>query len=448
MPQSAIAIGIIICLFVLYLLDLFPVAVTTMLGMVAMVFSGTLTFSQAFGCFSNSSVMLVIGMIIIVDALLESGVGGKFGGLLSRLVGSHERTFVLVVFLSAATLSGFMTNAPLVAMYMSLIEVIADASGGRITKKNTFLPLAMGALIGGTGTLIGSTAPLLANNVLAAYGVQTMHFFTPMPIAVAIIVVVAVCYRLFLYKKQSKWFDFEEVKDEDEKAINEVPFDRRRAIISSAVFLVCVLLFIFQPFDWDVGLIAVTGALVLIAAKCIDGKKALKNMQWSAVITLGAALAVAQGFVNSGAGEVVIRWLIDMLGSWVTDPVVLVTVFLLTGYVLSLFMANGSLVSMLAAIGVPLAIEAGCDPMPVALSCVFGASLAMATPVASTSVTMVEVAGYRFKDYFRVGGLVGIIGLATTWICLVLIYGLILKKPPGASAPGVINAVLFSRHIV
>lgn len=424
MTQSTIAIGIIIGLFILYLVDIFPVAVTTMIGMVAMVFSGVLSFSDAFESFSNSSVMLVIGMIIIVDALLESGVGGKFGRLLSRFIDGHERTFVLVVFLSAAVLSGFMTNAPLVAMYMSFIAAIADASDGRITKKNSYLPLAMGALIGGTGTLIGSTAPLLANNVLATYGVETMNFFTPMPIAASIVVVVAVCYRLFLYKKQAKWFDFEEVKDEDEKAVNTVPFDRRRAIISSAVFLVCVLLFIFQPFDWDVGLIAVSGALVLIMTRCIDGKRALRNMQWSAVITLGAALAVAQGFVKSGAGEVIIRWLINILGEWITNPIVLVTVFLLAGYLLSLFMANGSLVSMLAAIGIPLAIEAGCDPIPVALACVFGASLAMATPVASTSVTMVEVAGYRFKDYFRVGGLVGVIGLITAWICIVLIYGL------------------------
>lgn len=88
-------------------------------------------------------------------------------------------------------------------------------------------------------------------------------------------------------------------------------------------------------------------------------------------------------------------------------------------------MANGSLVSMLAAIGIPLAMEARCNPMPIALACVFGASLAMATPVASTSITMVEVAGYRFKDYFRVGGLVGVIGLAVAWVVIVLQYGLL-----------------------
>ena len=88
-------------------------------------------------------------------------------------------------------------------------------------------------------------------------------------------------------------------------------------------------------------------------------------------------------------------------------------------------MSNGSLVSMLAAVGVPMAIEIGCNPMPVAMACVFGCSLAMATPVATTTITMVQVAGYRFKDYFRIGGLVGIISVVTAWISLVVIY----RKP-------------------
>jgi len=79
---------------------------------------------------------------------------------------------------------------------------------------------------------------------------------------------------------------------------------------------------------------------------------------------------------------------------------------------------------MLAAVGVPMAIEIGVNPIPVALACVFGCSLAMATPVATTTITMVQVAGYRFKDYFRIGGLVGIIGVISAWFSINLFYGL------------------------
>ena len=44
------------------------------------------------------------------------------------------------------------------------------------------------------------------------------------------------------------------------------------------------------------------------------------------------------------------------------------------GWLLSQFMSNGSLVSMLAAIAVPLALHYGIDPIPVAIACAIGAS--------------------------------------------------------------------------
>ncbi len=425
MEQSTIALIIVGCTCVLYVLELFPVAVTTMIGLLAMVYTGLLTPTDAFSGFTNTAVLLVIGMVIIIDSLLASGVGGKLGTLMNKFIGKDEKRFVIFVFLLSAGLSMFMTNASLVAMMIPFISTAALSSGGKITKKNTYLTLATGGLMGGTATLAGSTAPLLANDVLKEVGAETMGFFEPLPIALSMIFVLTICYWLFLYKFQAKCFDFQEVKNEDEKPLDEIPFNKRNAFISIAVFLICAVLFVIQPFGWELGQVAITGALILVMLKCVDGKKALRNMFWPALVTLGAALGIAKGFVNSGVGTVIINWLIDVLGESVKNPVVLVTAFLLAGFILSMFMSNGSLVAMLAAIAIPMAIEIGCDPMPVAMACVFGASLAMATPAATTSVTMVQVAGYRFKDYLRVGGLTGLIGLVTAWCAIILIYGLI-----------------------
>lgn len=425
MSQSTITLIIIGATCILYLTEKFSVALTTVLGMLALVFTGVLSFNDAFACFSSTTVMLVLGMIIIVDSLMESGVAGRVGELLDKLVGVHEKTFVIVVFLSSGILSMFSNNTALITMYMPFIASIAATSHGHITKKNTYLPLAMGSLIGGTGSLAGSTAPLLANDVLETTGAQTMRFFTPAPIALTIMAVLAICYWLFLYDLQKKWFDFDEVVNEDEKRADEIPLDKRKAVISVLVFLTCIVLFIIQPFGWELGLIAIAGAVVLTVTGCVHGQTAMSNMNWSALITVGAALAIAKGFVASGVGKVIMDWAIDVFGSWITYPPAMVALFLISGFLLSQFMANGSLVSMLAAMAVPMAIEIGMNPMPVALACVFGSSLAMATPVATLTITMVQVAGYRFKDYLRAGALVGVIGLVTAWVAIVLFYGLL-----------------------
>lgn len=425
METSTIALIIVACTCILYVSERFSVAVVTMLGLLAMVYFDVITVTEAFSGFASTPIMLVIGMVIIIDALLNCGVAGKIGGFLSRMIGKSEKKFVIVLFLLASAMSLFVTNAALVAMLMPFIASVAAASEGTITKKNTYLTLAAGGLIGGTGSLAGSTAPLLANDVLKSVGAETMGFFEPLPISLAIVVVMVICYWTFLYKFQVKCFDFEEIADDTIKNVNDIELDKPKAVISVSVFLICAILFIIQPFGWDLGQIAITGALVLVMTKCVDGKVALQNMFWSALITLGAALGIAKGFVNSGVGEIIINWLIGILGEGVANPVVLVTVFLLSGYVLSLFMSNGSLVAMLSSIAIPMAIEVGCNPMPLAMACVFGASLAMATPAATTSVTMVQVAGYRFKDYVKVGGAIGVIGLITTWVTIVVRYGLI-----------------------
>ena len=424
MNQQIVTLLIVLGMFILYLTERHPVALTTTLGMMAMIVTGVLTFNEAFSCFGNTAVMLTLGMLIIVNSVLDSGIAAKSERFLEKLAGRSEKRFLLLVFISAALLSLFTTNSALVAVYMPFITAVALASNGKITRKNIYLPMAMGSLIGGTGSLTGSTPPLLANNMLELHNQPTMRYFSTFPVAFSAIVVIGLCYWFFLYDLQKKWFDFDEVKPEDKGEMDNHVLDKRKMILSLTVFVSVIILFILQPFGWDLGFIAIGGAVILMVTGCVDGNHALTNMQWPALVTLGAALAVAKGFVQSGVAETIVNWMIRMMGSAILNPKIMVALFLILGWALSQFMANGSLVTMLSAIAIPLAVEGGVNTMAVAMACVFGASMAMATPVATTSVTMVQVVGYRFRDYFRIGGLVGLIGVVTAWFAICLFYGL------------------------
>ena len=423
MSKAVLTLIIVAVTFTLYIVDRLPVAVVTMAGMLAMVFAGVMDYKTAFGNFGSTPVMLTLGMIIIIDAIIESGLAAWFEKWLMHMTRWGEKVFLIIVFISAGLISIFTNNSALVALYMPFIASTARATDGRISKKNLYLPLAMGGLIGGTGSLAGSTAPLLASQAMVFCGKEPFSFFTTAPVALTILAVVAVCYALFLYDLQVKWLDFDETPQEVGE-IRTHSVDRRKAWISGLTFLACVFCFIFRPFGWDLGLISVTGATLLIALKCADAKREFVNMPWNALIVLGAALSMANGFVASGAGELVIEKLMAAFGDHLGNGSIMVLMFLTTGWLLSQFMSNGSLVSMLAAIAVPLALHYGIDPIPVAIACAIGASLAMATPVATTTITMVQVAGYRFKDYFRIGGTVGLIGVVSAWVSICLFYHL------------------------
>ena len=165
MTQAGITLIIIAITCFLYILDKLPVALVTMIGMLAMVFSGAVSSKEAFSNFGSTPVLLTFGMIVIINAIIESGVIVQFEHVLQRMTRRGEKLFLVLVFLSAGIISMFTNNSALVAMFMPFIASTAKTSGGKIQKKHLYLPLAMGGLIGGTGSLAGSTAPLLANEV-------------------------------------------------------------------------------------------------------------------------------------------------------------------------------------------------------------------------------------------------------------------------------------------
>ena len=142
MAQSTMALIIIAVVIVLYLTERFDVAVTSLIGMFALIYCNILTVSEAFSCFVSTPGLLTMGMIIIAEAILESGIGAEIGIMLKKIVGHREKLFVVVVFLASSFLSAFANNSAIVALFMPFIASIASVSHGHITKKNTYLPLA------------------------------------------------------------------------------------------------------------------------------------------------------------------------------------------------------------------------------------------------------------------------------------------------------------------
>ena len=137
MAQSTIALIIIGIVIVLYITERFDVAVTSLIGMFALIYCNILTVEQAFSCFVSTPGLLTMGMIIIAEAILESGIGAEIGVLLKGIVGHREKLFVVVVFVTAAFLSAFANNSAIVALFMQFIASLASISHGHITKQTT-----------------------------------------------------------------------------------------------------------------------------------------------------------------------------------------------------------------------------------------------------------------------------------------------------------------------
>jgi di/tricarboxylate transporter len=171
----------------LFLTEKLPVDLTAFLGLVVLIFGGYLTAGEAFTGFASPAVITMLSVFIVGAALLETGVADLVGGRIHAIVGDSETRLIVVLMVVAGVLSAFMNNIAATAVLMPSVASIArhaNLSPGRL-----FMPLAFGAILGGTTTLVGTPPNILAAEMLAERGLEPFSLFDFTPVGLAILAV-------------------------------------------------------------------------------------------------------------------------------------------------------------------------------------------------------------------------------------------------------------------
>jgi di/tricarboxylate transporter len=136
---------------------------------------GVLTIDEGFSGFSNTG-MLTVGVLFVVVAGLKET--GAIDWIASRLLGrpKSERGAMVRVMLPVWGMSAFLNNTPVVAM---MIPAVQDwAKKLRISPSRLLLPLSYSAILGGTCSLIGtSTNLVVAGLVLSQTDLAPLTMF-------------------------------------------------------------------------------------------------------------------------------------------------------------------------------------------------------------------------------------------------------------------------------
>ncbi len=113
------------------------------------------------------TIFFFAGLFIIVGGLVETGVieliAQKF---LAITGGKLVSTGILVLWLSALA-SAFVDNIPFVATMIPMLQSVGQMSG--IPMESIWWSLALGACLGGNGTLIGASANIIVAGIASRY---------------------------------------------------------------------------------------------------------------------------------------------------------------------------------------------------------------------------------------------------------------------------------------
>ncbi len=171
----------------LFLTEKLPVDLTAFLGLIVLIFGGYLTPAEAFTGFSSPAVITMLSVFIVGAALLETGVADIIGGRVHRIVGESETALIAVLMLVAGGLSAFMNNIAATAVMMPAVAAIAARAG--LDPGRLFMPLAFGAILGGTTTLVGTPPNIVAAQLLQERGLEPFALFDFSPIGLVLLAV-------------------------------------------------------------------------------------------------------------------------------------------------------------------------------------------------------------------------------------------------------------------
>ncbi len=142
------------------------------------------------------TIFFFAGLFILVGGLVETGVIELIARKALLITeGSLVRTGMLVLWLSAIA-SAFVDNIPFVATMIPLLQTMGQLSN--LPMEPTWWALALGACLGGNGTLIGASANVIIAGIAERYGTP-IGFIDFMKVGFPLMILSVILSMLYLY---------------------------------------------------------------------------------------------------------------------------------------------------------------------------------------------------------------------------------------------------------
>ncbi|MCL4867688.1 MAG: anion permease [Anaerolineae bacterium] len=176
---------ILLIAVVLFVSEKLRMDLVALLVLIALAATGLVTPAQAISGFSSSAVVTVWAMFIISGGLSMTGVANILGQQVMRLAGEGEARLIAVIMSVAGVMSAFMNNVGVAAMMLPVVIDIARRTNRPPSR--LLMPLALGSLLGGLTTLIGTPPNILVSDALRDYGLKPFAMFDFIPTGLAIL---------------------------------------------------------------------------------------------------------------------------------------------------------------------------------------------------------------------------------------------------------------------
>ena len=173
--------------------------VVALCALILLMVLGILTPEEALSGFSNSVVIMMVGLFVVGGAIFQTGLAKMISGRIMKLAGDSELKLLMMIVLATSAIGAFVSNTGTVALMLPI--VVSLAAKARISASRLLMPLAFASSLGGMLTLIGTPPNLVIQDALTEAGYEPLSFFSFTPVGL-----VAIGVGILVLLPLSKWF--------------------------------------------------------------------------------------------------------------------------------------------------------------------------------------------------------------------------------------------------
>ena len=161
--------------------------IVALCALVALIILDILTPEEALAGFSNTVIIMMIGLFVVGGAIFQTGLAKMISSKLMRLAGNSEKRLFILVMAVTSLMGAFVSNTGTVAIMIPI--VVSMAMSVKMNPSRLLMPLAFASSMSGMMTLIGTPPNLVINEELIKNGYEGLGFFTFLPVGLICAVV-------------------------------------------------------------------------------------------------------------------------------------------------------------------------------------------------------------------------------------------------------------------
>jgi Na+/H+ antiporter NhaD/arsenite permease-like protein len=305
MSDITIAIIIFVATYLVIISERLDRTVVALSGAALMIAFGVLDQHQAIDAIDFNTLALLIGMMIIVGVLRQTGVFRAVGWRTAKLVDGNPWRLLVGFMLITAVSSAFLDNVTTILLMVPVTFAICGDLG--LNVRPFLISEVIASNVGGTATLIGDPPNILIGS---ATGLDFVAFLTNLGPLVLGLLPLTLLGAWLVYGRNDRLGklmpETRTILDKTETGSHIT--DPRLLRYSSVVLGLTIAGFVLHGMlHLEAGTVAMFGAIALLLISRIDPHKVLAEVEWSTIFFFVGLFVLVGGIEQVGLLDTIAR---------------------------------------------------------------------------------------------------------------------------------------------